>query len=347
LTTIENFEFGMHSLYGARGGSVGGGLAIDGTVSDMDVTVLALDDVFDSGLAVVCDTLATANELAHGPRPYRITVAGVRRRVRTSHGLAVPVVPPPRRPELVIVPALGCKTPDTLTRALERADVADACAQLVAWRASGARIAGACTATWVLAQAGMLDGRRATTTWWLGAAFRARYPAVELTEDRMVVDAGGVVTAAAALAHVDLALWLVRRKSPSLAHATASHLVYETQPSQAAFAIPDHVAHDDAVVARFEDWARRHLGDFTMTAAARAAGASERTLERRIRRVLGKSPVTFVQDLRVEAAVHRLRTTDESLDQIAARVGYEEGSTLRAVIRRRLGRGVRELRRAS
>jgi transcriptional regulator GlxA family with amidase domain len=334
----------MHALWARARETTGGGIDIDGIVSDMDVTVLALDGVFDSGLAVIRDTLATANELAPDRRPYRVTVAGVRRRVRTSHGLAVPVVAPPRRPELVIVPALGCKTPDTIAAALDRADVAEACAQLAAWRAGGARIAGACTATWVLAHAGLLDGRRATTTWWLGPAFRARFPAVELSEDHMVVDAGEVVTAGAALAHVDLALWLVRRRSPSLAHATASHLVYDTRPSQAAFAMPDHVAHDDPVVARFEDWARRHLTRFSVGAAARAVGASERTLERRVRRVLGKSPLAFVQDLRVDAAVHQLRTTDDGLDQIAARVGYEDGATLRALIRRRLGRGVRELR---
>src|SRR5262245_28891193 len=202
----------------------------------MDVTVLALDGVFDSGLAVVCDTLATANALAGDAAPFRVTVAGVRRRVRTSNGLLVPVVPPPRRPELAIVPGLGAKTPEAIMRALTRRDVADAAARIASWRAAGARIAGACSATFVLAAAGVLDGRRATTAWGLGPAFRARFPAVELDEGRMVVDGAGVITAGAALAHVDLALWLIRRRSPTLARATARHLVYDARPSQAAFA---------------------------------------------------------------------------------------------------------------
>jgi transcriptional regulator GlxA family with amidase domain len=312
----------------------------------MQVTVLALEGVFDSGLAVVCDTLATASALAPGRAPFRIAIAGLRRTVRTSLGLRVPVAPPPRRPDLVIVPALGAKTPETIIAALDRADIVDACGRIAGWRAAGVRVAGACTATFVLAAAGVLDGKRATTTWWLGPAFRARFPAVVLDEGRMVVDAGGVITAGAALAHVDLALWLVRRTSPSLARVTARHLVYDTRLSQAAFAMPDHLAHADPIVERFEDWARRNLASFSMSAAARAVGAGERTLERRLRRVLGRTPLGFVQDLRIEVAVHQLQTTDRGLDEIAASVGYQDAVSLRALIRRKLGRGVRELRRA-
>jgi transcriptional regulator GlxA family with amidase domain len=312
----------------------------------MQVAVLALEGVFDSGLAVVCDTLATASSLAPGRTPFKITIAGLRRTVRTSLGLRVPVEPPPRRPDLVIVPALGAKTPDAIVAALDRPDVVDARERIAGWRAAGVRVAGACTATFVLAAAGVLDGKRATTTWWLGPAFRGRFPAVVLDEGRMVVDAGGVITAGAALAHVDLALWLVRRTSPSLARVTARHLVYDTRLSQAAFAMPDHLAHADPIVERFEDWARRNLASFSMPAAARAVGAGERTLERRLRRVLGRTPLGFVQDLRIEAAVHQLQTTDRGLDEIAASVGYQDAVSLRALIRRKLGRGVRELRRA-
>src|SRR5688572_12325964 len=138
----------------------------------------------------------------------------------------------------------------------------------------------------------------------------------------MIVDAGRVVTAGAALAHVDLALWLVRQKSPALAHATARHLVFDARPSQAAYVMPDHLAHRDPTVERFEQWARKHLSDFALSAAARHVGVSERTLERRIRSVLGRTPLAYVQDLRVELAIHRLQTTKESIDQIAPAVGY-------------------------
>jgi transcriptional regulator GlxA family with amidase domain len=160
----------------------------------------------------------------------------------------------------------------------------------------------------------------------------------------MIVEAKRAVTAGAALAHLDLALWLVRKKSPSLARITARHLAFHRSPSQAAYVIPDHVQHSDQVVERFEAWARAHLGSFSLSAAAKAVGAGERTLERRLRRVLGKSPLAFVQDLRVEEAVHQLETTERSVEEIAVAVGYVSGTTLRTLLRRKTGLGVRELR---
>jgi transcriptional regulator GlxA family with amidase domain len=311
----------------------------------MHIAILVLDQVFDSGLATVADTLETANQLAGASPPFRLSRIGVRRAVRSAQGLAVPVEPPPaRRPDLVIVPALGCKTPETITAALARRDIADAAALLGRWRAAGTQVAGACTATFVLAEAGLLDGHSATTTWWLAPCFRARFPGVALDETQMVVSGGGMITAGAALAHVDLALWLVRRQSPSLARVVARHLIYDDRPSQAAYVMPDFVAHADEVVERFERYARGHLAEFSMGAAARAAGTSERTLERRLRRVLGRSPLYFVQDLRVERALHQLETTEASLEEVAGEVGYSDGVTLRTLIRKKTGRGIRELR---
>jgi transcriptional regulator GlxA family with amidase domain len=316
----------------------------------MRVSVLVLDGVFDSGLSVVLDTLATANDLAaeSGRRSARheVTVCGLGRTATTQHGLRVALAPAGSgpRPDVVVVPALGCKTRDTVLAALERRDVADACDLLRHWTEAGVRITGACTATFVLARSGILDGGQATTTWWLSPVFRERFPRVALDESRMIVQSARVVTAGAALAHVDLALWLVRQRSPSLAHSVARYLVFDQRPSQATYAMSDHLAHDDPMVERFESWARRHLVDFTLAAAAHAVGASERTLERRIREVLGKTPLSYVQDLRVEAAVHRLRTTKESIDEIAAAVGYGDGVTLRTLLRKKTGRGVRELR---
>jgi transcriptional regulator GlxA family with amidase domain len=312
------------------------------------VSVLVLDGVFDSGLSVVLDTLATANELADRKSSrHDVSVCGLRRSATTHQGLRVPVLAPARggrRPDVVIVPALGCKTRETVLAALERDDVRDACGLLREWKKGGVRIAGACTATFVLALSGVLDGGRATTTWWLSPVFRERFPRVTLDESQMIVESSRVVTAGAALAHVDLALWLVRQRSPCLADATARYLVFDARPTQAAYAMPDHFAHADPIVERFEQWARRHLVDFSLTEAAHHVGASERTLERRFRAVMGRTPLSYVQDLRVEAAVFRLRTTKESIDAIAAAVGYSDGVTLRSLLRRKTGRGIRELR---
>src|SRR5271163_3283782 len=161
----------------------------------------------------------------------------------------------------------------------------------------------------------------------------------------MVVRSNDVVTAGAALAHFDLALWLVRGISPTLAAITARYLMVDPRSSQAAYAIPDHLVHADAVVERFERWARENLSNgFSLDDASRAIGASPRTLARRLRAVLGKSPLSYFQDLRVERAVHLLQTTKVSVEGIAAEIGYSDGVTLRTLLRRKLGRGVREIR---
>ena len=317
----------------------------------MRLHLLVLDGVFDLGLAALTDTLATANELAatlpDAPSPIEITRVGVRRRVRTAHGLSVPVAPAESvaRPDVVLVPALGAKMPEALTARLAQRDVADATQLLQRWSSGATAIGAACTGTFVLAESALLDGRRATTSWWLAPMFRQRYPRVTLDESRMLVTSSGLTTAGAAMAHLDLALGVVRSRSPALAALAARYLLVAGRGSQAEFVIPDHLAHTDPVVERFEGWARHRLArGFSLTEAARAVGASERTLARRLHSVLGKTPLSYFQDLRVERAVHLLRTGTESVDQIAAQIGYADGVTLRTLLRRKLGRGVRELR---
>ncbi len=258
----------------------------------MHICVLGLDGAFDMGLSALLDTFQTANELASGARsgpPFRVTLAGLRKRAKTQQGFQMPLAALPRaRPDVVIVPALGAKSPAALVPALERRDVTEAGAVLREWSKGGSLLAAACTGTFVLAQAGLLDGRRATTTWWLAPYFRQRFPLVELDEQRMLVDAGGRVTAGAALAHVDLAMWLVRRKSPALARDAAHFLTFDGRPAQTAYVMQDHLLHADPLLEKFEIWARRNLGAFSLDAAARSVGTSERTLERRLRAVLGK-----------------------------------------------------------
>jgi transcriptional regulator GlxA family with amidase domain len=145
---------------------------------------------------------------------------------------------------------------------------------------------------------------------------------------------------------MDLALWLIRGISPKLASLTAKYLIVDSRPSQSAYALTDHLVHSDPIVQRFETWARAELAHgFSLDDAAKAAGSSKRTLARRMQSVLGKSPLSYFQSLRVERAVHLLKTSSASVEEIAARVGYTEGGILRVLLRRRLGLGIKEIRR--
>jgi len=317
----------------------------------MHIQVLVTDGVFDIGLTSLLDTFAMANELMpllpSSIEPFHVTLVGTRRRVHTAHGLSVPVVSrlPSHAPEAVVVPALGAKQPPAIHDALRSKDVRAAGAMLREWSQDGVWIGAACTATFVLAETGLLDGHSATTSWWLAPFFRQRYRQVSLEESRMLVASPPFVTAGAALAHIDLALGLVRRKSPSLAAMTARYLLVEQRVSQAAFVIPDHLAHADPIVERFEHWARANLSQgFSMAEAAQSAHVSERTLSRKVKAVTGKSPLSFFQGLRVQQAVHLLQTTTAGIESIASAVGYSDGVTLRTLLRSRLGYGIKEIR---
>jgi transcriptional regulator GlxA family with amidase domain len=329
-----------------------GAIDIFGIDHAMNVTILALEGVFDTGLSIVLDALTTANELstmqASPAPPYRISVAGVREQVHSAQNMGVPVqeISACPRPDIVIVPALGYKMPDALQKALLREDVAEAIDALRGWADDGARIAAACIGTFVLAQSGLLDRHEATTTWWLVPLFRERYPLVKLDSNRMVVNSGQFITSGAAFSHMDMTLSLIRQTKPELASLVANYLVVDSRPSQSAYIISDHLAHTDPLIERFDKWARGNLrGGFNLDQAAQELATSKRTLARRLHDVLGKTPVSYVQDLRIERAVHLLKTSSDSVERIAEMVGYADGVTLRTLLRRRLGKGIREIRR--
>ncbi|WP_432175397.1 GlxA family transcriptional regulator [Streptomyces sp. Tue6028] len=310
----------------------------------MDVAVLVYDGVFDSGLSAALDVLDAANamrgELPQPPPAWNVTTVGFSAQVRTGAGHLVNPEPASAAAttDLLVVPALAERRPDALLDRVAGPELAEVRELVAERRDRGTPIASACTGTFLLAESGVLDGRRATTTWWLAPVFRGRYPAVDLDETSMVTTSQGVTTAGAAFGHVDLALALVRMASPALADLVARYLVVDERPSQSAYTIPSALAQSDPLIAAFERWARLHLdAPDSLSEAAHALGVSERTLQRTVRRVLNTTPVRFVQDLRVEQATHLLRTTDLSLETIARKVGYEHATTLRSLLRDRTG----------
>jgi len=319
----------------------------------MRIHILALNGVFDTGLSAVLDAFGTANTLAQmsgvSSLRFQLKVVGLHKSITTARGLSLPVMAAARAPtpDAVVMPAIFHMRPAPLVQALAGSEVREAGAVLRKWAGCGALTATACIGTFVLAEAALLDGEEATTTWWLSPLFRQRYPRVRLDESRIIVQSNAVVTAGAALSHLDLALALIRRASPELANLTARYLVVDERTSQSIYAIPNHLANADPITQQFERWARRRLAKgFSLDQAAKALATSKRTLARRMESVLGKSPLAFFQDLRIERAVHLLRTGHASVEQIAAEVGYAEGATLRALLRRKLGRGVHEIRRS-
>jgi len=308
----------------------------------MRVALLAVDGMFDSGLTAVLDILATANTLSSraglpGP-PFEVTPVSTWLTVRTAHGLQLTTTPLDTLadpPDVLVPPALGLRPPAAIVD-----EVRDhpALATISALGQDGVGMAAACSGTFFLAEAGVLDGVTATTSWWLGPAFRARYPAVDLDEARALAVAGNVITAGAAFAHIDLALALVRQSSPALADLVGRYLVVGDRPSQAAVAMPSALASGDPTISAFERHVRANLASpLPIADVARVIGTSERTLQRLTASAIGMSPKQFVREVRLDQATFLLRTTSRSAEAIATAVGYQSAGALRTLVRRRRG----------
>lgn len=323
----------------------------------MEVAVLAYDGVFDSGLAAILDVLDVANAMGEEagamgeeisePPSWNVTTIGIRPEVRTGAGHLVVTKPLAHADaaDLLIVPALAERRPAALLDQVSGDHTLPLREQIARSRECGTAIASACTGTFLLAEAGILDGLRATTTWWLAPVFHGRYPAVQVDQSRMVVACDRVTTAGAAFGHLDLALAIVRASSPALADLVARYLVVDERPSQSAYTIPHALAQSDPTVAAFERWVRERLAEpINIPAAAEAIGVSKRTLQRAVQRTMGTSPIRFIQDLRIEHASHLLRTTELSMETIARKVGYEHPNTLRVLLRERTGKTTMALR---
>ena len=231
--------------------------------------------------------------------------------------------------------------------ALEREDVRHLVRAVASGHARGAIVGAACSGAFLLAEAGVLDGRQATTTWWLAPHLKRRRPQVTVSAEKALVVDGRVLCAGAVFAQADLALHLVSRfAGPTVARRCSDLLLLDRHASQAPYMAVRHLASNEPTVRRAEAWVRAHLAErFDVAAVARHAGTSPRTLARRLTEAVGVSVIGFVQRVRVETATHLLETTRLSLGEISARVGYDDPNTLRRLIERETKTSPREVRR--
>jgi AraC family transcriptional regulator, transcriptional activator FtrA len=205
----------------------------------------------------------------------------------------------------------------------------------------GARVASLCTGAFVLAEAGLLDGRRATTHWAHTTVLHDRYPAVRVDANVLYIDEGDVLTSAGKAAALDLCLHLVRTDyGTAVANALARSLVVppHRQGGQAQF-IPAAVGHGrNHVLADLMEWALQRLEQpLTVPGLAREAGMSPRNLARHFTAVAGTSPLRWLLTQRVRRAQELLETSDLSVEQIAARTGMGTATTLRRHFNQQLG----------
>jgi AraC family transcriptional activator FtrA len=204
----------------------------------------------------------------------------------------------------------------------------------------GVRLMTICSGVFVLAAAGLLDGRRATTHWRYAERLRTLYPKIRVEPDVLFVDEGTILTSAGSAAGIDLCLHLVRRDyGAEIANQVARRLIVAPlrEGGQSQYIPAPIRAGGRNGLSGVLDWAQRRLREpLSIQALASRAGMSPRTFARRFRQESGTTPHQWLVHQRLLAAQHRLETTSESIDGIAEAVGLQTAATLRLHFRRSL-----------
>ncbi|MGP3534141.1 GlxA family transcriptional regulator [Microbacterium sp. RD1] len=290
------------------------------------VVVLALPDAIAFDVATPIEAFGRVR-LPDGRPAYRILVAGDDRtvsagplRLSVDEGLEAL-----ERADLIVVPGRNDPLQPTPPAVLDA---------LRAAAERGTRIASICVGAFTLAEAGLLDGRTATTHWLAAEEFSARFPAVRLNADVLYTDDGGILTSGGASSGLDLCLHVVERDYGAAVGADAARLAVaplHRPGGQAQYIVrnrpTERASTLSAVLAWIEDNAYR---DLALAEIAQAAGMSARTVTRRFRKETGQSPLQWVAGVRLRHAQELLETTDYTVERIAAQTGFPTSSNFRA-----------------
>jgi transcriptional regulator GlxA family with amidase domain len=302
------------------------------------VAVLALEPVVGFDLTIPPTVFGNART-ADGTPLYDVRICGLELApIRTSIGFQVI---PDHGPEAlaeadtVIIPGTYIHQPR------HDGTLPDELAAALKLIRPGTRIASICTGAFVLAAAGLLDGRPATTHWQRADLFRALYPKVLLDEDKLFIDDGDIISSAGLAAGVDLCLHLVRRDFGSeVANRAARHCVVPPWRDGGQSQFIERVVPDEGTegTAPTRAWALDRLDEeLSLGALAAHSKMSVRTFSRRFKAETGQSPGNWLLQQRVRHACHLLETTDLSVDRVAESAGLGTAASLRHHLRGELG----------
>lgn len=317
----------------------------------IDVTIILVDGGLPSTSIAPLEIFACAGSLwgeltggAATPR-FRVRTASVDGRKRKTY---LPLMLEPtraladiRKTDLVVVPAVGMDV--DAAPEMHRAVV-----DWLARRRPTTAVAAICSGVVLLAAAGLLDGRPATTHWALVDRCRALYPRVRWKADRFVTEADNLFCAGGVYASIDLSLYLVEHYcGHEVAVQTAKALLLHTPRTwQAPYATqPPRTAHEDAAIRRAQRMLVRNLrSPVDIDGLAARAGMSPRHFARRFRAATGEAPLTYLHRLRIDRARHYLEQAHRSVEEISQAVGYEDVAFFRRLFRRHAGVAPREYR---
>lgn len=317
------------------------------------------DGILASGVAGPIDVLHAANAFASkGAAGARSTSAKFvwrvesldGRPVRTASGQSIAVdgrIDGRKRSDAIFVTAPFVADMDAfLARRDQGRDLSSA---LRLQHRAGTLLASYCTGSYLLAEAGLLDQRIATTHWSRTADFSQRYPMVELRSREVLTEQSGILCGGAVTSYLNVAVRLVERLADArLATLVARTLLIDVnRASQTSFAtLLDEQGHTDELVARAQRQMEATLQQrFKLSELAAGLAVSERTLHRRFKQAIGDTPIGYLQTLRVEVAKRLLESGDVALDDISERVGYGDPSTFRQLFKQKTELSPRDYQR--
>ena len=319
----------------------------------LHIAILAYPDCVGTEIFAIVDVLRIASHIARAQRQapamaLEVQVLGLRgRMVAVADGVPIGVQRPAGPIDVLVVPG-----PDISQLQAWDATLAPLQRELAFIRktfAAGTAVAGVCVGGFLLAEAGLLDGRRATTAWLCAPQFAQRYPQVALQADAVLVEDGAVLTTGAVSSGFDLAILLVKRTlGAQVATATARvALLSAGRASQAPYVdaalLPPSMPTFSQSVAQ---WLQARLADtYDLDRVAQAFHVSARTLLRRVKAETGQSPLVLLQQARVEKAKQLLTDTTWSLARITEAVGYRDVATFSRLFAARVGESPARFRR--
>jgi transcriptional regulator GlxA family with amidase domain len=289
--------------------------------------------------AVIAPTLLANASDADGNPLYEVVTCGLSRApVAATTGFAlVPHAGPEAlaAADTVVIP--GTRFPPARVEGKLSPAVSRAFAQI----RPGARLVSICTGAFVLAAAGLLDGRPATTHWMFADDLRRLYPHVVVDENVLFVDDGDVLTSAGLAAGIDLCLHIIRSDhGAQVANVVAKYCIVPSwrEGGQAQFIDRQIAVTDGMSTAPTRQWALQHLDEaLTLERLARHAKMSSRTFIRRFRQETGESPGAWVRNRRIDHARELLESRDLPVDEVARRCGLGSSGNLRHHLRRDVG----------
>jgi transcriptional regulator GlxA family with amidase domain len=322
-----------------------------------DVALLVFDGCQASAVSTIVEALGIANlhwtlTNPRDPPPFAWrTVSAAGRPVRAMGGLTLEPDASDDdlgKADLIFVPATNSDDQGTMQKAVARLN--EQWGQVLAdHHGRNGYVAANCSTTFLLAEAGLLDGRLATTSWWLAGAFRRRYPRVRLSPELLVTKDARILCAAAFSACLNLGLEIVAEFLGPRAVLSCARLmlVDVNRASQLPYAnLQIHGQHGDELILRAQAMLVTNLASTArLRQLAERLGVTQRTLDRRFKAATGESPLVFLQNARIERAKRLLETARISFDEVSHRVGYEDASSFRRLFVRAVGVSPRDYRR--